>query len=458
VLGSGGFADVFLYEQNMPRRQVAVKVMLSEVVNDQVRQMFQAEANLMAQLTTHPSILTVYQASVSSDGRPYLVMELCSASLSERYRRERIPVPEVLRIAIKIGSAVESAHRAGVLHRDIKPSNILLTAYGHPVLSDFGIASTLTSIREDDSVGLSIPWSAPEVLLDETPGTISSEVWALGATVYSLLAGRSPFEIPGGANGSSDLMSRIARAKPQAIGRPDVPASLEQLLRRTMSRRPEQRPASALEFIRELQLIETELGVPQTAVEIAMDDWALGTVSDLEDRTRVRPLATGATAPPRPGRRRRRPVLIDGYEPLGTVREASPPAIKHSHSRPNDPGPGIRALTWVLVVAAVLVVGLGVSATVVHVRTEAGDGIPQVSDISAVEDAGTVEFSWADPGLNDGDRYQIEMRDGTPSIQSSPRFVVDARTGETVCITVRVNRDGKTGDPSTEKCVDVIEG
>ena len=134
VLGSGGFADVFLYEQNMPRRQVAVKVMLSEVVNDQVRQMFQAEANLMAQLSGHPAILTVYQAGVSADGRPYLVMELCSASLSERYRRERISVAEVLRIAVKIGSAVETAHRAGVLHRDIKPSNILLTAYGHPVL------------------------------------------------------------------------------------------------------------------------------------------------------------------------------------------------------------------------------------------------------------------------------------------------------------------------------------
>jgi serine/threonine protein kinase len=457
VLGSGGFADVFLYEQNMPRRQVAVKVMLSEVVNDQVRQMFQAEANLMAQLTTHPSILTVYQASVSSDGRPYLVMELCSASLSERYRRERIPVPEVLRIAIKIGSAVESAHRAGVLHRDIKPSNILLTAYGHPVLSDFGIASTISSIREDDSVGLSIPWSAPEVLLDETPGTISSEVWALGATVYSLLAGRSPFEIPGGANGSSDLMSRIARAKPQPIGRPDVPSSLEQLLKRTMSRRPEQRPASALEFVRELQLIETELGVPQTSVEIAMDDWALGTVSDLEDRTRVRALPAGTTAP-RPGRRRRRPVPVGDYAPLGTVREASPPPSRLSHSRPNTPGTGIRMLTWVLVVTAVLVVGLGVSATLVLIRTAGDDGIPTVSDISAAQSDGSVEFSWEDPGLNDGDRYQIEMADSAPSIQSSSRFVVAARVGETVCISVRVNRDGKVGDASTEKCVDVTEG
>jgi serine/threonine protein kinase len=172
VLGSGGFADVFLYEQNMPRRQVAVKVLLAEMVNDQVRQMFQAEANLMAQLSSHPSILTVYQASVSSDGRPYLVMELCSASLSQRYRVERIPVAEVLRIAIKIGSAIETAHMAGVLHRDIKPSNILLTAYGHPVLSDFGIAATLGELDSPQSVGMSIPWSAPEVLMDETAGTI----------------------------------------------------------------------------------------------------------------------------------------------------------------------------------------------------------------------------------------------------------------------------------------------
>jgi serine/threonine protein kinase len=219
VLGSGGFADVFLYEQNMPRRQVAVKVMLSEVVNDQVRRMFQAEANLMAQLSSHPSILTVYQASVSSDGRPYLVMELCSSMLSERYRRERIPVPEVLRIAVKIGSAIETAHRAGVLHRDIKPSNILLTAYGHPVLSDFGIASTLSEAETNESVGLSIPWSAPEVLMDETPGSIASEVWSFAATVYSLLAGRSPFEIPGESNKSADLSSRIDRARLKPTGR-----------------------------------------------------------------------------------------------------------------------------------------------------------------------------------------------------------------------------------------------
>ena len=216
VLGSGGFADVFLYEQNMPRRQVAVKVLLAAVVNDQVRQMFQAEANLMAQLSSHPSILTVYQASVSADGRPYLVMEYCSAALGQRYRASQLPLAEVLSIGVRIASAVETAHRLGMLHRDIKPSNILTTAYGHPVLSDFGIAATLGEAESSDAIGLSIPWSAPEVLHDEVSGTVASEVWSLGATVYSLLAGRSPFEITGGDNGTAALMARIGKGKVSA--------------------------------------------------------------------------------------------------------------------------------------------------------------------------------------------------------------------------------------------------
>ena len=217
VLGSGGFADVFLYEQNMPRRTVAVKVLLSAVVNEHVRSMFQAEANVMAQLSAHPSILTVYEAGVSADGRPYLVMELCSSSLSTRYRSQRLGVAEVLQIGVKIGSAIQTAHRSGVLHRDIKPSNILMTAYGHPVLSDFGIAATLSEGDSEQAVGMSVPWSAPEVLLDESPGSVRSEVWSLAATVYSLLAGRSPFELPNKSNTSDDLMTRIGRARPEPV-------------------------------------------------------------------------------------------------------------------------------------------------------------------------------------------------------------------------------------------------
>jgi len=490
VLGSGGFADVFLYEQNMPRRQVAVKVMLSEVVNDQVRQMFQAEANLMAQLSAHPSILTVYQASVSADGRPYLVMELCSSALSERYRRERIPVAEVLRIAVKIGSAIETAHRAGVLHRDIKPSNILLTAYGHPVLSDFGIASTLTEFETTESVGMSIPWSAPEVLMDETPGSVSSEVWSFAATVYSLLAGRSPFEIPGDSNKSADLIGRINRAKAQPIGRSDVPRSLEQLLQRAMSRKTDARPRSVIELVRELQAIETELGVPQTPIEVEMDDWAMATVSDFDDRTRVR--AIDGVVPPRAGRRRRRSAATVGYAGIGTILKQSnrdaldrpaanraPSAAGSGGARQNsarqnstrqssarqnsqrgssgtEPATqhrGVRALVWSLIAAGVLVLGLGAAATIVLLRANSTD-IPKVTDISARSNADSVQFTWADPGVTAGDQYQVTTSDGQSSIQSTRTYSVDATNGQRVCITVTVNREGKTGSASPEKCVE----
>ena len=86
-LGAGGFADVFLYEQDMPRRVVAVKVLIDDAINPAVLEGFKAEADTLARLSMHPSIVTIYQASISADGRPYFVMEYCPDNLSARYKR-----------------------------------------------------------------------------------------------------------------------------------------------------------------------------------------------------------------------------------------------------------------------------------------------------------------------------------------------------------------------------------
>jgi serine/threonine protein kinase len=274
-LGSGGFADVFLYEQDMPRRDVAVKVLPSDVRDADLRRMFNAEADVLAHLSAHPSIVTVYQAGISADGRPYIVMEFCPGSLAQRYRLERIPVDEVLTIGVKMASALESAHRAGLVHRDVKPSNILVTTFGAPVLADFGISSSLTRATADEVLAMSIPWSAPEVIAEETAGTVTSEVWSLGATVYSLLAGHSPFERRDRAqNTKEQLRRRIARATYTDIARTDVPASLQAVLARAMSRDPRQRYASAREFADALRAVQTELGISPTPLEIAADDWS----------------------------------------------------------------------------------------------------------------------------------------------------------------------------------------
>lgn len=448
LLGSGGFADVFLYEQNMPRRQVAVKVMLADVVTEHVRQMFQVEANLMAQLSSHPGILTVYQASISADGRPYLVMELCSSQLAARYRAERIPVAEVLRIGVQIGSAVETAHRSAVLHRDIKPSNILTTVYGHPVLSDFGIASTLSAAESAESVGLSIPWSAPEVLLDETAGTVASEVWSLAATVYTLLAGRSPFEVLDGSNASADLIGRIARAKVPPIDRDDVPASLQAVLRRAMSRDPGKRQHSALELVRDLQRIEAELGLVATQADVAMDDWALASIGDPGDRTIVR--AVTPRAPGAAGRRRRRRAAEATAPPPDTSAEPVPTAGRIAARR-------TRVLAAALVVTALAVIGLGATATVIAIQGGDRD-LPRVSNVEAVLDGSTVVFSWEDPGIAAADSYQVTLGDGTETFQRTSEFAVAASAGDRVCVTVRVAREGRLGPASDEKCAEVAGG
>ncbi len=227
-LGSGGFADVFLYQQDMPRRAVAVKVLPTDERDPELLRMFNAEADVLAHLSAHPAIVTVYQAGISADGRPYIVMEYCPGSLAQRYRIERMPVDEVMTIAVRLAGALESAHRAGLIHRDIKPSNILVTGFGAAVLADFGISSSLVRQSSDEVFAMSIPWSAPEVIAERTSGTVASEVWSLGATVYSLLSGHSPFERREKGQNTRELMRRrIARATFVPVPREDVPDMLQ---------------------------------------------------------------------------------------------------------------------------------------------------------------------------------------------------------------------------------------
>ncbi|MFI8631560.1 serine/threonine-protein kinase [Microbacterium sp. NPDC077663] len=337
-LGAGGFADVFLFEQNLPRRPVAVKVLLEDVVDENVLRMFNAEADVMARLSAHPSILTIHEASVSADGRPYLVMEYCPTSLTHRYRREEIPVAEVLQLGVKIGSALETAHRAGLLHRDIKPSNILVTAFGSPVLSDFGIAAAVDARPDTEEVfAMSVPWSAPEIVDERVSGSIAAEVWSLGATVYSLLAGRSPFERPGrGQNTREQLKARIRKAVYTPVGRADVPPELDAVLARALSRDPAARHPSAAAFAHDLQVIQHRMGLPHTPLEVAVDEWASAGahVDFADDRPRGPVRSTVARASARPERRRhtspRRPeegTVLAGAEPAPRMRRGTVIAV-----------------------------------------------------------------------------------------------------------------------------------
>jgi serine/threonine protein kinase len=268
-IGSGGNAQVYLYEQDLPHRKVAVKVLNESALSEAARRRFTAEANVTADLA-HRHIVQVFDANVTADGRPYIVMPYYpQPNLSIRARRSHFSVADVLRVGIQIGSAVETSHRRDVLHRDIKPQNILTDSYGEPALTDFGIATTKGG---DGPEGLSVPWSPPEILFGTSPGDQRADVYSLGATLWHLLVGRSPFEQQGGDNGTFALMGRIKSEAPPRTQRADVPDSLERLLRQAMAKDPAARPQSAMELIRGLQSIEQELRLPLTHPILPADE------------------------------------------------------------------------------------------------------------------------------------------------------------------------------------------
>ncbi len=272
-VGAGGFADVFLYTQHRPSRQVAVKVLRAEHATDGSIRQFENEADVMAGVSAHPYIVTVHDAGVAPDGRPYIVMEYYSEPhFGTRAHGGQLPVAEVLRVGIQICSAVETAHRAGILHRDIKPANVLTSAYGRPGLTDFGIAGVANDGDFEAAAGVSVAYAPREVLADEDlTGSKVADVYSIGATLYSLLAGRSPHWVPGGNNDDAALLGRVLGSPAPRIDREDVPTQLSNLLAQVLDPNPRNRPHSALALGRALQDVEQALQLPPTDLEVRDD-------------------------------------------------------------------------------------------------------------------------------------------------------------------------------------------
>jgi len=531
LLGSGGFSDVFLYDQRLPRRKVAVKVLLTEQLNPQTRSRFVDEANVMAQLSTHPYIVTIYHADVASDDRPYFVMEYCSGwSLADRYKQERFDVEDALRTGVRLSSAIATAHGAGILHRDIKPANVLTNDFGWPALTDFGISSTLeeelpvqtttttadlrgrasesTGTSEQQSVGLSVPWSPPEMFEDNPQPDVRSDVFSLAATIYTLLAGRTPFEVPGRSNGTLDLIGRIERGVITPLGRDDVPRSLVALLQKGMATRRENRFSTAIDFARALQRVELELGYSPTSIEVpnlgvaraARDESSHG-----EDETRVRSVSTIQAQPVQP------PAPAPSHEPAPPAPDVDPtrvrgavvnvdptdhtvlrpaPVTRSALPAPPDAGetakaeiaprnPRRRGILIAIVAACVVIVGGGIAAAVIVPQstdnpehsdsstgssgTDDNDGVIPVATVpDAVAGAVTrsadgtaVTFTWKNPKPKKGDTYQWSQ-EGTakpPTPTTSTQAVVGSLApGASVCIDVVIIRDGRTSANPLKEC------
>ncbi len=509
LLGMGGFADVFLYRQELPTRDVAVKVLLASHLEDDARAQFVTEANLMAKVSQHPAIVTVHHAGFADDGRPYLVMEYCSRpGVAERYRTERMGVAECLRIAIRIASAVASAHEAGIWHRDIKPANVLTTDFGWPALTDFGIAATAAAAGS--AAGMSIPWAPPELLSPSPSGDERSDVYSLAATLYSMLAGRSPFEVLGTANSASDLVGRIERMPLPRISRDDVPDELFEVLDTAMARKVEDRHPSAIAFARDLQGIEADLGLAVTALDLVENDLSVAGASEVRADTWV-PLdqVDGALGPAPDDETDEAGVVVvrapagpdgDGFAAIDeATRSRDIIALEASQdegryrddglaevgqlevSRDAEPEPDLerrtrRRIDLVAVAALVLVVGAVAVAATLDRSSDAGTrpSVPRYAQASAPraevvpapeELVGTVAdgaatFTWTNPKAAEGDRYRwtrVEVGSTPqPAVVGDASVVVPFGPDDhQVCIEVSVLRaDGRLSVEPATGCVE----
>ena len=518
ILGSGGFSDVYLYEQKLPKRRVAIKVLLTDELSTATRTAFVAEANLMAKLSAHPYIVTIFHADVASDDRPYFVMEYCSGpSLAESYKQQTMAVSDALRTGVRLSSAIATAHSAGILHRDIKPANVLTNDFGWPALTDFGISSAAddallpvhtgtladaiaeTTGATGASVGMSVPWSPPEMFEDDPAPDIRSDVFSLAATIYTVLAGHTPFEVRGRSNTALDLIGRIERGAVTAMDRDDLPRSLVAVLHKGMASDRADRFATAVDFARALQRVELELGYSPTAIDVpnlqveAPERYASSADADA---TKARTVATIDAQPAYESAIIGGPPGADAVETIvrDAVRvdaqpftEASEQTIARPAAAPAplggaegadagavtpQPVSRIRRLVMVgcgviapviLGAVAVSLVMFGAPTTPPPTPDRQTGGVPAVSPgIPTPELEGTalegsdVVFAVANPDPEDGDTFRWRISNGGNDERfnavADGRIVIEGYTGQRVCVEVLIVRAGKDSSNALNTC------
>jgi tetratricopeptide (TPR) repeat protein len=262
-LGRGATKEVYLAYDERLDREVALAMVVGAGSSATARARVAREAQVTGRLGDHPHVITVYDTG-EHDGLPYLVLRaMTGGSLADLLGRERPSVGYAIRLGAEIASALAHAHAHAVVHRDVKPDNVWLDADGRAALGDFGIAHQLGSERltaEGVVVG-TVLYLSPEQIRGEDIGA-ASDLYALGVTLYELVAGRPPFTAKDPA---SVLTQHLAAAPvPPSQHEPTLAPALERLILELLAKQPAQRPASAAEVAATLADMATPIARGRT--------------------------------------------------------------------------------------------------------------------------------------------------------------------------------------------------
>ena len=237
-LGRGATSVVYLCHDPFYSRNVAVKVVMPEAFQNADRgklykKLFITEASLAGKLQ-HPHICQIYDA-VADDKLHYIVMEFIDGGTLERHgdAQDLLPIDRVVEIIFKCTRALEFAHKMGITHRDLKPANILCTGETDVKVSDFGAALIASGNSTQISAIGSPAYMSPEQVKEHTLSH-QTDIYSLGVVMYQLLAGRLPFQ----ATNNFSLIYQIANVEPQPPSsyRPQIPAALDEIVKRAMAK------------------------------------------------------------------------------------------------------------------------------------------------------------------------------------------------------------------------------
>lgn len=263
-LGQGGMATVFLARDPGVDRVVAVKVLPEQLAREsQLRARFRREARIIAALE-HAYIVPIYEYGEDAGQGPYLVMRYFpGGTLADLMKQRPMPLAEVVRVTVRLATALDYAHRRGVIHRDLKPKNVLLDDEAEVMLSDFGVAKLLQETTELTAAGALIgtpPYMSPEQLRGAEL-TAQSDIYSLGIMVYEMLTGQVPYQ--------SDSIYGLIRQHNDApvpelnTAQYHLPAACNLAVKRALAKKPDERYATAGEFARALNgLLTQPLAMP----------------------------------------------------------------------------------------------------------------------------------------------------------------------------------------------------
>jgi serine/threonine protein kinase len=271
-LGEGGMGTVYLAEDTLLGRRVAVKFPIPTKEHD-FRGRFLREARAISELS-HPGIAVLFDYGETSDGQPFLVMELCKGQpLSDLIRKGRLSLSSAVDIVTQVATALAEAHARNVIHRDIKPSNIMVDEQGRAKVLDFGLAKQLTEEQvlhsEPEALtllsaktGSGVVLGTPAYLSPEqaTGGAVDgrSDLFALGAVLYESITGEMPFS----GNTLIEIASKVLQVDPEYPSKrnPRIPNQLDFVTLKALAKKPEKRYQSAAEMAVDLRWVSDLLG------------------------------------------------------------------------------------------------------------------------------------------------------------------------------------------------------